>query len=187
MPGGRPSGYVQPDLTDYLQCRVAVHSVDPGQVDSGHPVEVAPHVEVRRVLLCFRPVGLAARRFAIAAILKPFHLRLDFPVALGYLALVHPVQLQSLGQLEDVLVPPVSLQRSGYGRLVRPDPGVSQPGKPLAGGAGRLSQQAEEDGAAVGKGRKLGHVADSLGKGDGGGPASKQARKPLRGLKARVV
>ena len=59
--------------------------------------------------------------------------------------------------------------------------------KPLAGGAGRLSQQAQEDGAAVGKGRKLGHVADSLGKGDGGGPASKQARNPLRGLKSSVV
>ena len=39
----------------------------------------------------------------------------------------------------------------------------------------------------MGKGRKLGHVADALGKGDGGCPASKQARKPLRGLKARVV
>ena len=35
--------------------------------------------------------------------------------------------------------------------------------------------------------RKLGHVTDALGKGDGGGPASKQARKPLGGLKARVV
>ena len=36
-------------------------------------------------------------------------------------------------------------------------------------------------------GGKLGHVADALGEGDGGGPASKQARKPLGGLKARVV
>ena len=35
--------------------------------------------------------------------------------------------------------------------------------------------------------RKLAHVSDALGKGDGGGPASKQARKPLGGLKARVV
>ena len=60
-------------------------------------------------------------------------------------------------------------------------------GEPLAGGAGRQRQQAEEDRPSVGKGGKLGHVADALGKGDGGGPASKQARKPLGGLKARVV
>ena len=39
----------------------------------------------------------------------------------------------------------------------------------------------------MGKGGKLGHIADALGKGDGDGPASKQARKPLGGLKARVV
>ena len=40
----------------------------------------------------------------------------------------------------------------------------------------------------MGKGRKLGHVADALGKGDNGGsPASKQVGKPLRGLKASVV
>ena len=35
--------------------------------------------------------------------------------------------------------------------------------------------------------RKLAHVADALGKGDGGGPAAKQARKPLGGFKARSV
>ena len=40
--------------------------------------------------------------------------------------------------------------------------------RPLAGGACRLSQQAEEEAAALGKGSKLGHVADALGKDDGG-------------------
>ena len=36
-------------------------------------------------------------------------------------------------------------------------------------------------------GRKLAHVADAGGKGDGGGPASQQGQKPLRRLTARVV
>ena len=39
----------------------------------------------------------------------------------------------------------------------------------------------------MGKSCKLGHVRDTPGEGDDGGPASKQVRKPLRGLKARVV
>ena len=47
----------------------------------------------------------------------------------------------------------------------------------LAGGACRLSQQAQEAGASVGKGRKLSRVADALREGDYGGAASKQARK----------
>ena len=45
-------------------------------------------------------------------------------------------------------------------------------GEPLAGGVGRLCQQAEESGASVRVRGKLGHVADAMGKGDGGGPAS---------------
>ena len=39
----------------------------------------------------------------------------------------------------------------------------------------------------MGEGRKLAHVADALGEGDGGGPASQQGQKPLRRLPARVV
>ena len=45
-------------------------------------------------------------------------------------------------------------------------------GEPLAGGAGRLGKQAEESGASVRVRGKLGHVADAMGKGDCGGPAS---------------
>ncbi len=60
-------------------------------------------------------------------------------------------------------------------------------GEPLAGGAGRQREQAEESRAALGEGRKLGHVADACGQGDGGGPAAQQGQKPLRRLKARVV
>ena len=50
-----------------------------------------------------------------------------------------------------------------------------------------MRQQAQEGGASLGKGGKLGHVADSFGKGDGGGPASEQGLKPPRRLAARVV
>ena len=39
----------------------------------------------------------------------------------------------------------------------------------------------------MGVASKLGHVADALGKGDGGGASAKQARKPPGGLKARLV
>ena len=34
----------------------------------------------------------------------------------------------------------------------------------------------------MGKGGKLGHVADACGEGDGGGPATEQGQKPLRRL-----
>ena len=76
---------------------------------------------------------------------------------------------------------PVRERRSG--------PGSPQGsgGEPLAGGAGGLREQAQEGGASVWPGRKLGHVADAGGKGDGGGPASEQGLKPLRRLAARVV
>ena len=75
---------------------------------------------------------------------------------------------------------PVRERRSG--------PGSPQGsgGEPLAGGAGRLRQEAQEGGASVWPGRKLGHVADAIGKGDGGGPASEQGLKPLRRLPARA-
>ena len=56
--------------------------------------------------------------------------------------------------------------------------GVGSPqrsgGEPLAGGAGGLREQAEEDGPSVGKGRKLAHVADAPGEDDDGGPATEQ-------------
>ena len=45
-------------------------------------------------------------------------------------------------------------------------------GEPLAGGACRQGEQAEEGGLSVREGRKLAHVADALGEGDGGGPAT---------------
>ena len=38
----------------------------------------------------------------------------------------------------------------------------------------------------VGRG-KFGHVADAIGEGDGGGPASEQGPEPLRRLASRVV
>ncbi len=39
----------------------------------------------------------------------------------------------------------------------------------------------------MGESRKLAHVADALGKGDDGGPASEQGQKPVGGLQARGV
>ena len=76
--------------------------------------------------------------------------------------------------------------RQGKGQRERGGP-LRNEGESLAGGAGGPVKQAQEEGPSVWQGGKLGHVADALGKGDGGGPASKQARKPLGGLKPRVV
>ena len=61
MTGGRPSVHVQPDLANHLQRRVGTHAVDPGQVPAGHPVEVTPDIEIRRVLLLLRPAGFLRR------------------------------------------------------------------------------------------------------------------------------
>ena len=44
--------------------------------------------------------------------------------------------------------------------------------EPLAGRAGRQRQEAEENGASVRVRGQVGHVADALRQGDGGGPAS---------------
>ena len=57
----------------------------------------------------------------------------------------------------------------------------------LASGACGLGKQVQEEGAAVGDGGKLGHVADAFGKADHGGAASKQGRKSQGGLESPVV
>ena len=53
--------------------------------------------------------AIGRRRHTVAAVLKPFQLGFNLPVALGNLGLIHPVQLQGLGQLEDMFLPPVAL------------------------------------------------------------------------------
>ena len=53
-------------------------------------------------------------------ILETLQLGFNLPVALGNLILIEPVQLQGLGQLKDVFLPPVSPQRPGDRRLGRP-------------------------------------------------------------------
>ena len=73
-----------------------------------HPIQVPTNVEARRVPLTTLPAKLRRRRPAVAAVL--FQQGFDLPVALGDLSVIHPVQLQGLGQLEEVLLPPVSLQ-----------------------------------------------------------------------------
>ena len=73
--------------------------------------------------LCCVSGRLRRWRITIAAVLKPLQLGFNLPVALGNLILIEPVQLEGLGQLEDVLFPPVALQRLGNGCLVGFDPG----------------------------------------------------------------
>ena len=51
MPGRRPPGHIGAYLADYLQRRMGVHAIDPGQVHPGHPVQVAAYVKARRVPL----------------------------------------------------------------------------------------------------------------------------------------
>ena len=111
--GGRPSAHVQSDLTNHPQRRVRVHPINPGQVQL--PVIRCRWLRTSKPssFFCFFPVGLSCRRRVLTTVLEPLQLGLYHQVALGYLALVHPVQFQSLGQLEDVLVPPVALQTTG--------------------------------------------------------------------------
>ncbi len=45
----------------------------------------------------------------MAVILETLQLGFNLPVALGNLILIEPVQLQGLGQFEDVLLPPMAL------------------------------------------------------------------------------
>ena len=106
MAGTLPLGHVRANLAHHLQGRVGVHAGNPGQVHPRHLIQVGPDIEARRVpLMGLFTIG--SRRFAVAAVLKPFQLGFNLPVALGNLILIHPVQLQGLGQLEDMFLPPV--------------------------------------------------------------------------------
>ena len=49
--GAGPFRHVGANLAEHLQGREAVHAVDPGQVHPGHPIQVCPDVEARRVAL----------------------------------------------------------------------------------------------------------------------------------------
>ena len=71
--GAGPFGHVGANLADHLQGRVRIHAVDPGQVHSRHLIQVGPDIEARRVpLMGLFTIG--SRRFAVAAVLKPFQL-----------------------------------------------------------------------------------------------------------------
>ena len=122
----RPFCHVGANLTHHLERGVGIHTVDPGQVNPRHPVQVRPNVEAWGVSFAASPARLRRWKITIAVILETLQLGFNLPVALGNLILIEPVQLQGLGQLEDVLFPPVALQRLGDGRLVGLDPGVAQ-------------------------------------------------------------
>ncbi len=118
MLGARPFGHVGANFADDLQRREAVHAVDPGQVHPSHPIQVGSDVEARCVALTASPAVLGGRS-AIAAVLELLQLGCNLPVALGNLGVIEPVQFQGLGQLEDVLLPPMPPQRLGEGVLIR--------------------------------------------------------------------
>ena len=130
MLGAGPFRHIRADLADYLQGRETVHAVDPGQVHPGHPVQLALDIETGRVLL-IALLAVGSRRLAVAAVFKLLQPGFNLPVALGNPGLIRPVQLQGLGQLEDVILPPMALQRLGNGRLVGLDPVVAQPSQRL--------------------------------------------------------
>ena len=112
MLGAGPFRHVRAHLADHLQRREAVDAVDPGQVHPRHPIQVCSNVEAGCVALAAL-FAIGSRRLAIAAVLEPLQLGFNLPVALGNLLVIEPVQFQGLGQLEDVLLPPVPLQRLG--------------------------------------------------------------------------
>ena len=122
---------------------VVVYPVD-GRVDAvgctvTGPVEAVqldvvagrPHCSGRPQL---EPEGDMRSRGALSVIFKipecTSHLGIGLGfnrrVTLGNPGVIRPVQPQGLGQLEDVFLPPMSLQRLGDGRLVRLGYGVSQ-------------------------------------------------------------
>ena len=109
MLGAGPFRHVGANLTHYLERGVGIHTVDPGQVNPRHTVQVRPNVEAWRVSFAASPAGLRRWKITIAVILETLQLGFNLPVALGNLILIKPVQLQGLGQLEDVLLPPMAL------------------------------------------------------------------------------
>ena len=137
MLGARPFGHIGANLADHLQGCVRVHAVDPGQVHSRHPVQLALDIETGRVLL-IPLLAVGSRRLAVAAVFETLQLGFDLPVALGNFILIEPVQFQGLGQFEDVFLPPVPPQRPGDGRLVGLDPGIAQSRQLSAGSVRRL-------------------------------------------------
>ena len=121
--GCRPLGHVYPRLAYHLERGVGVYPVYLAQVHSRHPMQPCAHVELRRVVLGALPAATGLRRLAVAAVLERRQQRLDLAITFGDLALIYPVQIVRLRQLEDVLRPPVAFERLGYRLLVRFGPG----------------------------------------------------------------
>ena len=66
-----PFGHVRANLADDLQGGVGVHTVDLGQVDPSHPVQMRSYIEVRGVFLIAATPRPSLRKLTFAAILKP--------------------------------------------------------------------------------------------------------------------
>ena len=113
----RPFRHVGANLTHHLQGRVGVHTVDLGQVNPRHTVQVRPNVEAWRVSFAASPAGLRRWRITIAVILETLQLGFNLPVALGNLILIEPViepvQVASRAWVSSkmMLFPPVFIQR----------------------------------------------------------------------------
>ena len=83
--------------------------------------------------------------------------RLDLAIAGVDLAMIELIQLHGLPQREEVLSPPIALERLGDGRLVTAAAGIAESGQ-----AGQITLAAE-DGLDDGQAGLAGDVADDLG------------------------
>ena len=130
MLDGRPPGHVQPDLADELEGGMCLNPVDTGQVHPCDSIQVAASIERRCVVLGPPALFLGLRRQRpFAPALERVQKGFDLPVAFGYLALVSGVKLYCLGELEQVFVSPMAVQRLCYLRFASLSPIVSEFGQ----------------------------------------------------------
>ena len=84
--------------THFLERGVGIHTVEPGQVNPRHTVQVRPNVEAwQRFTLHASPAGLRSWKITIAVILETLQLGFNLPVALRNLILREPVHAPGPG------------------------------------------------------------------------------------------
>src|SRR5439155_13325561 len=125
----RPTAHVGADLTQQHQRRRLLNPLDGRQVDSAHAIQPGPGIKTRLIGLAPASVPPLRQRLAPALIGEGPQMGFDGSIAGRDLLVVKFVEGDRLLQSEQMLLPPVTLQRPRNGRRTLLATGVAQPGQ----------------------------------------------------------
>ena len=115
-----PLAHVPADLADNRQGRVLVDALDHRQIDAAETIQGVADIEVGMRLVLARAAAAGGWQLVAAALVrKGLQVPLDGRVAGTQLVLVKLVQVEGLTQREQMLLPPVAVQRRAISASVR--------------------------------------------------------------------